>query len=49
MTDCDFPQDVDAAGNLTHAECACPTPGAGPCPCEVENEVSWRASAHPLS
>jgi hypothetical protein len=24
-TDCDFPQDVDAAGNLTHAECACPT------------------------
>ena len=22
---CDFPQDRDADGNLTHAECACPT------------------------
>lgn len=25
MTDCDFPQDRNAAGYLTHAECACPT------------------------
>lgn len=23
--ECDFPQDVDEDGNLTHAECACPT------------------------
>lgn len=23
--ECDFPEDKDADGNLTHAECACPT------------------------
>ena len=23
-TDCDYPQDRDAAGYLTHAECGCP-------------------------